>query len=215
MIPEQGALMPVRRNAVFRNVTSKEVIVAIWRLHFPETTVADLTWGRGSFWTGALRSTVIARFDLRPRRGANGRADFRFVPLKTGAVDVAVLDPPHLHASGITTTLGLQDAFGSIPSQAEGHRLIFAAAPELRRVARLGAIIKVTDMVESGRYVPTHSIVSCGLKDVLGWPHDLAILDSGVVRSTRPNHRVLHLRHAHSFFLIYRWNAIMELEARL
>ncbi len=39
------------------------------------------------------------------------------------------------------------------------------------------------------------------------WPEDVAILDSGVVRPMRPNQRVLHLRHAHSYFLVYKWGS--------
>ena len=84
------------------------------------------------------------------------------------------------------------------------HELIKASAPEMRRIARLGAIIKLTDMVEAGRFMPTHILVAAGCSGVLGYPADLAILDSGVVRPTR-HERVLHLRHAHSYFLIYKW----------
>jgi hypothetical protein len=194
----------VRTNAVFRDVYSRQVLEATLAVHFPEGVILDCTWGKGAFWSDDNRGRVVG-MDLAPRYGCLVQADARFLPIRDKAVAVAVFDPPHQHGVSSTTTLRHQEDFSRMPTQADIHRLITSAAPELRRVSQMGAIIKVTDMVEAGRYMPTHSLLAAALAPVLGWPSDLAILDSGVVRPTR-HERVLHLRHAHSYFLVYRWS---------
>lgn len=196
--------MTDRTNAVFRDVHSKDVIRAIFAVHFPNVVVADLTWGKGAFWFDEVRPAIIS-LDKRPRYGCQIAADSRHVPLADGSVDVAIFDPPHQHGISKTTTLRHQADFDRMASQRDIHELICDTAAELRRFARVGAIIKLTDMVEAGRFIPTHMMFAAAAAPALGWPCDLAILDSGVVRPVRPNQRVLHLRHAHSYFLIYKW----------
>ena len=198
--------MTERRNAVFRDCYSRDVIDAIFAVHFPgPVEIADLTWGKGAFWRAPLSEQVLYQLDKNPRYGA-GYADCRAVPLPDDIVDVVVFDPPHQHGQSKTTTLKHQADYGRAANQAEIHALIRETVPEIRRLARLGAVIKLTDMVEAGRVMPTHILVAAGCADVLGWPEDLAILDSGVVRPTR-HVRILHLRHAHSYFLVYKWGS--------
>ena len=197
--------MTDRRNSVFRDMNSADVIRCIMDLHFPDAgSVADLTYGKGAFWKDAPAGLDVIGLDGSPRYGCLIEADCRSVPLRDQSVDVAVFDPPHQHAIGKTTGLRHGDDFGWLPSQTKIHALIRDTAPEIRRVSGLGAIVKVTDMVESGRFMPSHILVASSLSPMLGWPTDLAILDSGVPRPD--NHaRVLHLRHAHSYFMVYKW----------
>ncbi len=195
-----------RKNAVFRDVYSKEVIASILEVEFPDIeTVADLTWGKGAFWKDTNSVHVIG-LDRKPRYGAQVGADARHVPLVNEAVDVVIFDPPHQHGVSKTTTLRHQADYDRMPNQKDIHQLLADVAPEIRRVARVGAIIKLTDMVEAGRFMPTHILFASAAARLLGMPCDMAILDSGVVRPVKPNQRVLHLRHAHSYFLIYKWS---------
>ena len=197
--------MTERQNAVFRDVHSKQVIASILEVEYPDIkTVADLTWGKGAFWKTAPVHGVIG-LDKRPRYGCQIAADARHVPLVDEAVDVAIFDPPHQHGVSKTTTLQHQADYDRLPNQKDVHQLLADVVPELRRVASIGAIIKLTDMVEAGRFMPTHMLFAAAAAPQLGWPCDMAILDSGVVRPMKPNQRVLHLRHAHSYFLIYKW----------
>jgi hypothetical protein len=194
-----------RIDSLHIGVVSRDVISNILALHFPEGTIADLTWGKGAFWTDELRHRVVARFDLAPRYGANAQADSRYVPLRDQSVDLAIFDPPHEHGPSKSSTLRHEADYGRLPRQRDITALIANTLPELRRIARQGCIIKVTDMVESGRYYPQHIYTVADAADA--WdimPTDLAILYSGVVRPTRWE-RVLHLRHSHSFFIIYKW----------
>lgn len=199
-----------RINAVFRDCISKDVLRAIFDIHFPtcgkaegERYIVDLTWGKGAFW-GDGEAPVVG-FDIAPRLGCEVKADAVAAPIKDEAFVVAILDPPHIHAPGKSRRTRIADDYGGLPSQKEIRKLYVKAAPELRRIAKTGAILKCTDMVESGKFQPNHALIIGGVSEHLGWPVDIAILDSGVVRPTRPGHRVLHLRHAHSYFLVYKW----------
>jgi hypothetical protein len=194
-----------RIDAVHIGVVSRDVISNILALHFPEGTIADLTWGKGAFWKDGLRERVVARLDLAPRYGADIRADSRHVPLRDQSVDVAIFDPPHRHAVGKTTKTKLGVDYDCLPRQTDITALVEDTLPELRRIARQGCIIKITDMVESGRFYPQH--VHTIADAAAAWrllPIDLAILYSGVIRPCRAE-RILHLRHSHSYFLIYKW----------
>ena len=195
-----------RKNAVFRDVYSKEVIASILEVEFPDIErVADLTWGKGAFWRHKAPIHGVLGLDRKPRYGCQIASDARHVPLVEGAVDVAIFDPPHQHGVSKTTTLKHQADYDRMPNQKDIHQLLADVVPEIRRVASVGAIIKLTDMVEAGRFMPTHMMFAAAAAPQLGWPCDLAILDSGVTRPMKPNQRVLHLRHAHSYFLIYKW----------
>lgn len=204
-----------RTNAVFRDTNSKAVIAQIMAVAFPDIkSISDLTYGKGAFWYGQPDATDsplyhagirLVPLDRHPRYGCLIEADSRHVPLKDEAVDLVIFDPPHQHGISKTTTLKHQADFGRMPNQRDIHQLLIDSMPEVRRVARVGAIIKLTDMVEAGRFMPTHMMFAAAAAPVLGWPCDMAILDSGVVRPVKPNQRVLHLRHAHSYFLIYKW----------
>lgn len=200
--------MTKRTNAVFRDTNSKAVIGSILAVEFPDIqSVADLTWGKGAFWTPEdYPPNFVVGLDKRPRYGCQIAADARHVPLAEGAVDVAIFDPPHQHGISKTTTLRHQADFDRMPNQRDIHQLFADAVPEIRRIARVGAIIKLTDMVEAGRFIPTHMMFAAAVAPTIGWPCDMAILDSGVVRPMKPNQRVLHLRHAHSYFLCYKWD---------
>ena len=84
---------------------SRDVVENIERIHFPGASFADVTWGKGAFWGyGPLRDRVVG-LDRAARYGCQIAADCRAIPLRDGAVDVAVFDPPHQLAPSKTTTL--------------------------------------------------------------------------------------------------------------
>ncbi len=191
-----------RTQAVFRDTKSTEVIETILQIHFPECgKIADLTWGKGAFWRGSCRNVV--GMDIAPRFGCHVKADARYVPLRDDSVDVVVFDPPHIYSPGHITGMNIVGDYGSFQTLEEAHRIYLDAAQDIAFAGRLRSIIKCTDMVKHGRYVPTHAMVMAGMAPFLGWPADLAILDSGVVRM-QPWSQVKHLRHAHSYFLVYK-----------
>ena len=195
----------VRPKSVFRNQNSSDVMKVIAEIYFaPDATYADVTWGKGVFFRKLPAAKVIG-LDLKPRYGAQVQADAAHIPLRDKSVDVVVFDPPHQHGRSSTTTLKQQDDYGRMASQNEIHKLCLAAALEIERVARVGAVIKLTDMVEAGRFMPTHLLFAAAVADLFGWPADIGILDSGVVRPVR-HARILHWQEVQSYFLVYRWH---------
>lgn len=190
---------------MFRDVHSNTVMQTILEIHFPkDSKILDLTYGKGAFYR-ELNLDVIG-FDLNPRYGAVVAADSRHVPVRDKSVDVVILDGPFQHGISKTSTLKQQEDYTRMKNQWEIHQLMIDTAPEMRRVARVGAIVKCMNIVEAGRYIPTEALFVAAAKKYLGYPEDMAILDSGVVRPT--NHeRILHLRQAHSFFLVYKWTS--------
>lgn len=192
-----------RQEAIFQGKQSRDVVKAIVTVHFQGCTFLDATYGKGAFWTETVQPAHAS--DLSPRFSFVYKADARHLPFTDDLVDVIVFDPLHQHGVSGTTTLKQQEDFSRLFNQKEVRALYREAAPELRRVASQGAIIKTTDMVESGKFNPTHIMVARELFEQWSqWPAGIAILNSGVVRPTRHT-RVLHLRHAHSYFLIYKW----------
>ncbi len=196
--------MPKRRNAVFHNTNSREVLRAILAIHFPDDLlIADLTWGKGAFWEGQ----PVIGLDIEPRLGCHIRADARAVPLQAGLIDVAVLDPPHTWSRGKNPgSAGLVSDYGFLPSKDALLTLCCEAAREIRRIATAGAILKIMDTVKHGKYHAVHIEVAKAIEPDLGVLEDIAILDSGVVRPEGPNWKdQKHLRNGQSYFLVYRW----------
>jgi len=191
-----------RTQAVFRDTNSAKVVEAILQIHFPGSpTIVDLTWGKGAFWGGSDRDVI--GIDKAPRFGCQVKADARYIPLQEQSVDVLIFDPPHIYSPGNITGMNLIGDYGSFETLEEAHMVYIDAAQDIMLTAGQGSIIKCTDMVKHGRFVPTHAMVMAGLSPFLGWPADIAILDSGVVRM-QPWSQVKHLRHAHSYFLVYK-----------
>ena len=200
----------MRPKALFTDCVSRDVIAALRALHFPGCTVVDLTWGKGAFWMpGAFWSDQdVVGIDIAPRQGCKIRANARYAPVKDRAVDLAVFDPPHIWSPGNTATskAAIYDDYGSMPTLQALIDLYVEGVAEARRIARVGAIVKCADMVKHGRFTPSHAIVMAKLEPTVGWPTDIAILDTGIVRPVRPDQPVLHLRHTVSYFLVYRWS---------
>jgi hypothetical protein len=97
--PKRRPAEPVRTVAT----SNAALIAAAARLYITDgATVADVTYGRGTFW----RRTDLTRFrllasDLHPHHDRPCvQADFRHLPYAAGTIDTVVLDPPYLHSGG-------------------------------------------------------------------------------------------------------------------
>lgn len=195
------------QTAVFRDARSRDVVNALLSIHWPsDIRILDMTWGKGAFWQGTERHVVGA--DLAPRYGCHMKADAQRLPIRSAAFDVAVFDPPHLFSRGPSPSRQtLHDDYSEVSNYEVLRRLYAGAATEIRRVATRGAIIKFTDMVKFGRLHPSHLIIGCEIAPVLGWPDEIAILDSGTVRPnpSQEGGGQRHLRNNHSYFFLYDW----------
>lgn len=145
-----------------------QAIAALLALCFPPgATVADVTFGRGGFWS---RSLPGLRFDRRPLPRVQALADFRALPLSAGAVDVVVYDPPFQPRNQQQPCGKMATRFttGGCRTAAEIRQLVVAGALECRRVARLGLLVKCQDYI-NGR-MP--SWMSLWLYEALGEPFE-------------------------------------------
>lgn len=194
-----------RPKALFRDVRSREVIEALLAIHFPDvTSIVDATWGKGAFWRG---HEPVVGLDIVPRLGCQLAADATDLPLRSQAVDLAVFDPPFTFSRGKNPgSTKVHEDFSFLPNYDSLLSLCRGAAEELRRVARLGAIVKLADSVKHGKFHSLHIDAVNEMRPWLGGPEDIAILDSGVVRPDGPNWGApKHLRNTHSYFFVYVW----------
>lgn len=193
--------------------SNEEVFPLILKIYVaPGALVADVTYGRGIFW----KQVPPDLYRVLPTDLATG-VDARKLPYEPGSVDCVVFDPPYMHSSGGTSRQGeghehferyyQNNRQGRV---SDGHRavlqLYFEAALEAFRVLRKGGVyfVKCQDEVCANRQRLTHVEIINEL-DRQGWIcEDLLVL----VQEGRPGVsrmiRQLHLRKAHSYFLVLR-----------
>ena len=165
--------------------------------------VADVTYGRGNFWTD-YRPTNLITHDL-----ALDGVDFRHLPEDDASFDVVVFDPPYMAQGGRDSSTfkeflaryGLLDVPKTV---SEVETLIRDGMAEARRVLKPKGrlFVKCMDYINGGRFVQgRHFVVSTAAE--LGFEQvDEFIHYSGIgAQPDRP--RQLHSRRAHSFLCIF------------
>lgn len=120
----------------------------------PNSTVLDVTYGRGLWWT-MYRPPNLARHDRFTLDGV----DFRQLPEADNSVEIVCFDPPYISTGSRETSSvdDLYDRFGL--GEAKGWRAIRQqmddGLTECARVLAPGGflLVKCMDYVESGRKV--------------------------------------------------------------
>jgi len=83
-----------------------DLLASAFDLYAPEGgIIADLTFGKGSFWKSIDKSKyspIVS--DIKPGFNVDARIDFRSLPYRDESIDVVMLDPPYL--SGGNTVVG-------------------------------------------------------------------------------------------------------------
>lgn len=182
------------------------------------SVVADVTWGKGAFWTAVPQGL----YDVRGTDLQTG-VDCRDLPYADGEIDALVLDPPYMeglfrkdtgHMAGSGTHGAFRERYSDSQATAEVDGapkwhdavldLYLKAGKEAKRVLRnYGVfIVKCQDEVSANRQRLTH------VELINAWEDDFYCKDLYVV--TRPNKpgivRVLKQEHArknHSYFLVF------------
>ena len=207
---------------------SAACIEPIFRIHFQTAeTVLDLTWGKGRFWKWEHNRRIIG-CDVDTRGGAQIISNYRAVPFKDQSVDVAVYDPPFIFSPGLRGIVGAKRFFLGSPEanterfyagpkavnrvqaprnakDLEAHTIV--AMAEMRRVARLGMILKGQNLITDQH--PnwwTYQIIHAGLSLGIGWPEDelLQISPAPRIHDQRWT-RQLHFRRVECHYVIWRW----------
>lgn len=137
--------------------TNADLFREVARLRIPDgSVVADVTYGRGTFWQkiDTSRFTFLPS-DLEPRMPGVMSADFRHLPYADGTIDVVVLDPPYVHNADSHFTAARQYNGQSVAGlDHDGIMGLYAEGlAEAARVLRPGgvALVKCQPMIESGR----------------------------------------------------------------
>lgn len=151
-VPEPES-RPMREAPLLRfsqDLPTATIVSLILKVFFPDAeTALDMTYGSGAFWDGSTSVRVTAT-DADPTRAVDGTTDFRNLSYPNATFDVTLFDPPHIADAGAESIMGQR--FGTYPD-ADLQDAIRAGAAEAMRVARLGAIIKVTDHIHGQRFV--------------------------------------------------------------
>jgi len=190
-------------HSVFQD--SASAMEALTELCFPEVRLyLDVTFGRGVFW-GSLPHLPVMGFDIEPSKAKDGVADFRTVPFKDDSFEVGVLDPPYQFGGPGGRH---ERAYGVFGLRAEAlMQAYFKGIDELRRVCRVGAIVKCQDSVEHGSFKPFLAVVVSYVAAKYGeWPRDMALIVPGTKPMAHPAWQSQkHLRKRHSYLIAWRW----------
>lgn len=189
----------------------------ILRLHVPPgSTVADVTFGKGAFWT-AIQSDDYRLLATDLKTGV----DCCHLPYENASLDCVVLDPPYMegfyrrateHLAGGGTHAAFRERYSNGAATETGpkyHHAVFdmyaRAGREAFRVLRSGGIliVKCQDEVSANRQWLTHVEIINDYAAVGFYAKDLFVL----VRENKPVvsrlERQVHARKNHSYFLIF------------
>ncbi len=216
----QGGVATTRLVLSSHTGGSADLFPSILALHVaPDSTVADVTYGKGVFWRQVPRD----RYRLLATDLKSG-VDCRALPYDGGSIDCLVLDPPYMeglfrratrHLAGNGTHAAFRERYsdGRASNDAGGGakwhdavvELYHAAAIEAHRVLREKGtlVVKCQDEVSANRQRLTHVELINDFAALGFRAKDLFVL-------TRPNRpcvsrliRQEHARKNHSYFLVF------------
>jgi len=181
---------------------TSSVVSGIIEIVFGEqVSIADVTYGSGGFWNDSRDSRRVKRYDLDPARAPDGVQDFRALDLADQSHDIVTFDPPHIADGGVRGIMAAR--YGTYRNH-DLEAAVRQGCREVRRVARVGAIVKVTDAVHGGRFVR----MSGWVIGELGEPHDVAhVIRKRSLRDPKWGPQQ-HAYNNGSTFLVYRWGRV-------
>jgi len=195
-----------------------EVFPEVLSLHVPPgSTVADVTWGKGVFWTNVPKE----KYNLLATDLKTG-TDCRELPYKDASLDCVVLDPPYMEglfrestdrmAGGGSHAAFRENYSNGKPTSGDGPKwhgavvdLYFRAGRESHRVLKPEGvlIVKCQDEVSANRQWLTHVEIINEYERYGFYCKDLFV----VMRTNKPVVARLkkqeHARKNHSYFLVF------------
>lgn len=137
-------------------VPTADIVAGIITTAFPDAVTAiDLTPGHGRFWNAEPALCVHRSTD-----------DFREVLFLDRTFDLSLYDPPHVADGGQNGVMSTR--YGTYRND-DLEVVVRQGVREAWRVARLGAVVKVTDGIHAQRFVR----MSGWIYDELGEPYDV------------------------------------------
>jgi hypothetical protein len=183
-----------------------DLLASAFLLYAPDgAVIADLTYGKGSFWKRIDRdryTTLVS--DIKPGPEIDARIDFRSLPYRDGSIDLVMLDPPYL--SGGDTVVGHIDRQYSCDARTSHQGVIRRYAAGIIESARVlkkrgKLFVKCQDETLSGKQYFSH-IELISLLEILGFKIlDLFILTISSTPCMRHNYQKT-ARKNHSYLVV-------------
>lgn len=165
-------------------------------------TIADVTYGKGSFWT----KTDKSKYNLLATDILMG-VDLRNLPYVDNQVDMVILDPPYAHNGSVPLKPSIANQYNlnSVCGRNGIVELYHKGFSEAYRVLKNNGIlvIKCQDEILSGRQWWNHIELMqyCFNLGFIG--EDLFVLVQNGHPAMRHNYQ-LHARKNHSYFIVLR-----------
>jgi hypothetical protein len=188
-----------------------EMVANAARLYIPDgAIVADVTYGKGAFWTRANRKRFsLIGSDLEPSfGGASVAADCRSLPYRNHSVGVVVLDPPYIAYPGQHLTDHRYNNAATTPRlYHDGIIQLYAGAmAEACRVLTAGGFlwVKCKDEVSHDRQNWSHiQIYEHAIQLGLHARDLFVVVAANPATAMGTWKRQLHARKTHSFMWIF------------
>jgi hypothetical protein len=197
--------------------TNAKLIHAVCRLHLrPADTIADLTYGKGTFWKAVgdgIRVRVTGSDLVTCPKSPH---DFRALPYADKSFDVVVFDPPYIQTGNATHRYTERYGFAQVPklTMADVVQLYADGMAEARRVARKMLWVKCKDGMESGRQCWLHLDVHTIAMRLGLTARDLFILAPRGGTTLNRWDSQHHARKVHSYLWVFAEGAAPKIPER-
>jgi hypothetical protein len=183
-----------------------DLLASAFDLYAPDgAVIADLTYGKGSFWKRIDRDKYTALVsDIKPGPEIDARIDFRSLPYRDGSIDLVMLDPPYL--SGGDTVVDHINKQYSCDSRTSHQGIVRRYAAGIIESARVlkkrgKLFVKCQDETVSGKQHFSH-IELIRLLEMLGFRIlDLFVLTINGTPCMRHNYQRT-ARKNHSYLIV-------------
>jgi len=191
------------KKGLIRSVSTKQDQILQWimSLYCPNGFDLDPTYGAGGFYRKIPRPKYC--FDLSPRLAAVGKADARFLPIKSKSLRSIIFDPPFLARGGENGIMNSKYGAGGLPD--ELWSLFYQAMCEFVRVLKPQGVLvfKCQDYIYGRTQYMSHVEIMNYAVELGLYPKDIFIL----ISFSRPiswNHsNQNHARKFHSYFWVF------------
>ncbi len=166
---------------VMPTTDTASLVTQMVEVFFPDaTSILDMTYGKGGFWSPEMRERVVG-LDKDPTRARSVCADFTQLPFRDNAFDLAVFDPPYQTDMGKGKPSVMGGRFGHYARIVDLQYELHKGCLEAARVARLGVLVKCQNYIHGSQLVRmtrwVEGVMPMPLYDEVHQAHKSKIID--------------------------------------